>query len=91
MTREGSATNINSVSLHSRFDNSQIYKNSANKRNTNNFKIPEKVIPVNGSFLFFDEKSKRLSDMGNFKSQTNAFLESQLNNSPQRRAGNSQL
>ena len=31
------------------------------------FNLPPNVVPVSGSFLFFDEKKNRLSDLGSYK------------------------
>ena len=53
--------------------NPKASKTSLNPRNrstsTSSFALPANIVPVNGSFLFFDEDKKRLSDLGQYRTK----------------------
>ena len=66
----GSAlANSNSPSmLQLKVKPSQASFASGTSRSTNtSFLLPNNIVPVSGSFLFFDETKKRLSDLGDYK------------------------
>ena len=66
----GRSVNPSMSQLGSLRANPNASKTSLNSNRTttkSQFNLPPSVVPVSGSFLFFDEKKNRLSDLGSYK------------------------